>query len=161
MPDSLIPGASDCDGVSEDAMRWRPEEQHSQADALTELFGGEADVIHAYARAQALADGVLVAAPTELAREAGFRVPVALTAAAWAHCVLWGDEDSRRQTPQDETGRLWDILTMTRSAIRRSQGGAAALRSSCTGFREAAAPVSPAESGLPPRSGPATTPSGS
>ncbi|MBL1086869.1 hypothetical protein JK359_33730 [Streptomyces actinomycinicus] len=123
MSNSLIPGASDYDGISEDAMRWTPEEQHDRADALTELFGGEADVIHAYTRARAIADGVLVPAPAELAREAGFRVPVALTAAAWADCVEWSDEDSRRQTPQDETGRLWDVLNMTRFAIRRSRGG--------------------------------------
>ncbi|MGV9249672.1 DUF6573 family protein [Streptomyces sp. NPDC003710] len=51
----------------------------------------------------------------------------ALTAAAWADCVLWGDEDSRRLTPQDETGRPWDILTMTRFAIRRSQGGSSSV----------------------------------
>ncbi|MEU6370838.1 DUF6573 family protein [Streptomyces sp. NPDC046931] len=41
--------------------------------------------------------------------------------------MLWGDEDSRRLTPQDETGRLWDVLTMTRSAIRRSQGGGSSV----------------------------------
>ncbi|MEU6369903.1 hypothetical protein ABZ876_30255 [Streptomyces sp. NPDC046931] len=45
-----------------------------------------------------------------------------MTDAAWADRVLWGDEDSRRLTPQDEMGRLWDIVTMTRSAIRRSPG---------------------------------------
>ncbi|MQY40491.1 hypothetical protein SRB17_85240 [Streptomyces sp. RB17] len=30
--------------------------------------------------------------------------------------------DSNRQAPQDETGRLWDVLVMTRFAIRRSRG---------------------------------------
>ncbi|MQY40662.1 hypothetical protein SRB17_86950 [Streptomyces sp. RB17] len=60
--------------------------------------------------------------PAELAREAGFTVPVCLSAAVWADCVEWSEEDSRRQTPQDETGRLWDVLTMTRFAIRRSRG---------------------------------------
>ncbi|MQY40661.1 hypothetical protein SRB17_86940 [Streptomyces sp. RB17] len=38
-------------------MRFRPGDQHSHADALTELFGGRADVIHTYTRAQAIADG--------------------------------------------------------------------------------------------------------
>ncbi|WP_194294307.1 hypothetical protein [Streptomyces sp. RB17] len=32
--------------------------------------------------------------PAVLAREAGFRVPIALTAAVWADCVQWSDEDS-------------------------------------------------------------------
>jgi hypothetical protein len=36
--------------------------------------------------------------------------------------VEWSDEDSRRQTPQDETGRLWDVLNMTCFAIQRSRG---------------------------------------
>ncbi|MEU6071358.1 DUF6573 family protein [Streptomyces sp. NPDC047082] len=126
MSNSLVPGASDYDGISEDAMRWTPDEQPAHTDALTELFGGEADVIHAYARA-AIADGVLVAVPAELAREAGFTVPVALTAAAWADCVEWSDEDSHRQTPQDETGRLWDVLNMTRFAIQRSRGGGSSV----------------------------------
>ncbi|MFE4861444.1 DUF6573 family protein [Streptomyces sp. NPDC056670] len=80
------------------------------------------EIIHAYTRARALADGVLVAADADSAREAGFRVPVALTSAAWEDCVAWHDGDSDRQVPQDERGRLWDVLTMCRAAIRRSRG---------------------------------------
>ncbi|MGW1614620.1 hypothetical protein ACWCQZ_35285 [Streptomyces sp. NPDC002285] len=49
---------------------------------LTELFGGEVRVIDTYTRAQMITDGALKEVPAELAREAGFRVPVALTAAA-------------------------------------------------------------------------------
>ncbi|WTZ89346.1 hypothetical protein OG747_53030 (plasmid) [Streptomyces sp. NBC_01384] len=80
------------------------------------------EIIHAYTRAQALADGVLTAADAELAREAGFVVPVALTSAVWEGCVAWNDGDSERQVPQDERGRLWDVLTMARAAIRRGGG---------------------------------------
>jgi hypothetical protein len=58
-----------------------------------------------------------------LARDAGFRVPVALTSAAWEDCVAWNDGDSDRQVPQDERGRLWDVLFTTRAAIRRTGGG--------------------------------------
>ncbi|MGW2573082.1 DUF6573 family protein [Streptomyces sp. NPDC001537] len=101
---------TDDDTVSADAMRSLP---------LTD----PGDIIHAYTRARALADGVLLAADAELAREAGFRVPVALTSAVWEGCVAWNEGDSERQTPQDERGRLWDVLTMTRHAIRRSGGG--------------------------------------
>lgn len=87
--------------------------------ALNTLFG---EVIHRYTRAQALADGMLVDV-TETAREAGFRVPVALTAAAWGAAVAWTDADSARQTPQDESGRLWDVVWMAYIAARRASGG--------------------------------------
>jgi hypothetical protein len=43
----------------------------------------EADLIHAYTRAEAIADGVLVDV-SAVAREAGIRWPVALAAAARA-----------------------------------------------------------------------------
>ena len=55
------------------------------------LFG---EVISVYTRAQALADGVLIDAGA-MAAEAGFRFPVAITAAAWADCVAWDDADRR------------------------------------------------------------------
>jgi hypothetical protein len=68
-----------------------------------------AEVIHRYTRADAIRDGILVDV-SEAAREAGFKWPVALTAAAWGRCVA---------VPpgvlcQDEAGRLWDVLTMLR-----------------------------------------------
>ena len=87
--------------------------------ALNTLFG---EVIHRCTRAQALTDGVLVDV-TETAQEAGFRVPVALTAAAWSKAVAWTDADSARQTPQDEAGRLWDVVWMAYVAARRASGG--------------------------------------
>ncbi|WP_206171518.1 DUF6573 family protein [Thiorhodococcus mannitoliphagus] len=76
--------------------------------SLSPLFT-EADVIHVYTRAQALADGVLMDVSV-MAREAGFKVPVAVTAAVWSDCVAWPREDAG----QDEQGRLWDVLTMAR-----------------------------------------------
>ena len=87
--------------------------------ALNTIFG---EVIHYYTRAQALADGVLVDV-TETAREAGFRVPLALTAAAWDKAVAWTDADSARQTQQDESGRLWDVIWMAYTTARRASGG--------------------------------------
>lgn len=86
---------------------------------LESIFGG---VIHRYTRAQALADGLLVDV-TERAQEAGFRVPVAITAAAWSKAVAWSDTDSARQTHQDENGRLWDVVWMGYMAARRACGG--------------------------------------
>lgn len=85
-------------------------------------FWADADIIHAYTRAQALADGALVDAG-DLAAEAGFAAPVALTRAAWVDCVAWTDADSTRKgTLQDETGRLWDVLNMAMNAARRNGG---------------------------------------
>jgi hypothetical protein len=69
---------------------------------LRDLFG---EVIHAYTRADALADGVLIDV-SQTAHEAGIRYPVALTRAAWERCV--------RVPPgvacQDEAPRLWDLV---------------------------------------------------
>ena len=84
-------------------------------------------VISVYTRAQALADGVLIDAGP-MAREAGFRWSVAVTAAAWVDCVAWTDADSERQTHQDESGRLWDVLFMAAHAVRANvKGGSEVL----------------------------------
>lgn len=63
------------------------------AREVAEIFGAPALV---YTRAQAIADGMLVDV-SATASEAGFRVPVALTRAAWADCVRWDDRDSDAQ----------------------------------------------------------------
>ena len=84
------------------------------------LFGPE-NVIYAYTRVQAIADGVLIDV-SEAAREVGFRFPVALTARVWADCVAWEAEDSARQIHQDLSGRLWDVLWMASWAIRSQRG---------------------------------------
>jgi len=78
------------------------------------------DVVYSYTRAQAIADGVLIDV-TATAREAGFQRQVAMTDAAWDDCVAWSDTDNVAQTYQDESGRLWDVLTMAIFAIRRQR----------------------------------------
>lgn len=80
------------------------------------------DLVHSYTRAQAIADGLLIDV-SDMAREAGFRSAVALTAQAWADCVEWADADSIRQVTQDEAGRLWDVLWLAHLAARRAQSG--------------------------------------
>ena len=82
-----------------------------------EYFG---DVISLYTRAQAIEDGVLVDV-TVIGKEAGFKMPVAITAAAWADCVTWSEDDNARQTYQDESGRLWDVVYMAIHGIRTSK----------------------------------------
>ena len=74
-------------------------------------------VISTYSRAQAIDDGFLINAGS-MAREAGFKWPVALTHGAWCDCVTWSDSDTQKQTHQDESGRLWDVLFMASHAIR-------------------------------------------
>lgn len=94
---------------------------HTNTDSplnLTEIFG---EPISSYSRAQAFEDGFLVDV-SDTASEAGFRVPVAITRAAFDDCVTWTDADSNRQTYQDEAGRLWDVLWMAYNAARRAGG---------------------------------------
>lgn len=74
------------------------------------LFGRP---IHTYTREDALADGELVDV-THMARDARFRIDVALTRSAWAAVVEWDDE---RPELQDEDGRLWDVLYTARAAL--------------------------------------------
>lgn len=81
------------------------------------------EILDAYSRADAISDGVLVDA-SNLAKEAGFRYPVALTAAAWATCV----SVPAGVPGQDESGRLWDLLTMLRHASRAAGPDVSTLR---------------------------------
>ncbi len=60
-----------------------------------------------------LEDGELVDV-SQMAQEAGFRIPVALTRAVYERYVV-----VPRGVPcQDQNGRLWDVLWMLRLAIR-------------------------------------------
>lgn len=73
-------------------------------------------VIFSYTRKQALADGVQVDV-SETAREAGIIFPVFLTRTVYNACVAVPPG----VTGQDEAGRLWDVLWMTRYAIQQAQ----------------------------------------
>jgi hypothetical protein len=57
-----------------------------------------------------------------MTQEAGFKWPVALTSAVWVDCVSWTEDDNHKQTYQDESGRLWDVLFMASHAIRTCSG---------------------------------------
>ena len=73
----------------------------------------EADLIHSYTRAEALADGALIDV-SEMGREAGLRVPVAMTSAAYGAYVALPPNYSGFQ---DVEGRLWDVLFMLHASI--------------------------------------------
>jgi hypothetical protein len=76
-------------------------------------------IIYAYTRKQALEDGEQVDVSTTAA-EAGIRFPVYLTRAVYDAYVTVPP----KVNGQDESGRLWDIVSMLRFAIssRRSEG---------------------------------------
>lgn len=89
---------------------------HNEADSSPAESVFE-DVIFRYTRAQAIEDGVLIDV-TDTARECGFRLPVALSAGAWADCITVHP----KAEGQDEMGRLWDVLNVLRFAIQGRQG---------------------------------------
>ena len=76
-------------------------------------FGG---VIYSYTRKQAIADGQQVDV-SKTATEAGVTFPVFLTRAVFDAYVAIPDGI----TGQDEAGRLWDVVWMTRFAIMRAR----------------------------------------
>jgi hypothetical protein len=92
-----------------------------------------AEVIHAYTRAQAIEDGVLVdlnQKPTAqdkditnldaILREAGIIYPCAMTETAFMEWLNPGEQDVK--DGQSIAGRLWDMLTIFKSAVNRSRG---------------------------------------
>ena len=88
---------------------------------MSDLFENE-NVIHSYTRKNMIADGFLIEVPTDLARQAGFVVPVGILLEVWSDCIAWSDEDSKRQVPQDEAGRLWDLLNVLRVKAKTCSG---------------------------------------
>ncbi|MBN2713160.1 MAG: hypothetical protein JXR97_12130 [Planctomycetes bacterium] len=84
-----------------------------------EDFFCEANLIFSYTRKQAIADGVLVDV-SEMAQEAGFIIPVAVTVALYAE-VVTPSEEATETLGQSRDGRLWDLLWMLLMAIRRAK----------------------------------------
>jgi len=76
------------------------------------------EIIYAYTRKQAIADGGQVDV-SQTAQEAGIRFPVFLTRSVFDAYVTV----PAGVTGQDEAGRLWDVVWMTRFAIQRSRPG--------------------------------------
>jgi hypothetical protein len=92
-----------------------------------DFFG---EVISSYTRAEAIKDGVLVDLSDSscnfrpglnILQEAGIKFPVAMTRAAFDRTVQKLGEPL--PPAQDVSGRLWDVLTMLKYAIRTSAGG--------------------------------------
>ncbi len=90
--------------------------ENSPAEGSPSL--GFGPVIYSYTRSQAIADGFQVEV-SKVAREAGIRFPIFLTRAVYENYVTV----PAGITGQDEAGRLWDIVWMTRFAIIRLRAG--------------------------------------
>jgi hypothetical protein len=88
------------------------ENQNQNSQPSTQNF----QLIHAYTRSQAIADGFQIEA-TKIAHEAGITFPFFLTRAVYDNYVAVPPG----VTGQDEAGRLWDIVWMTRFAIRKAR----------------------------------------
>jgi hypothetical protein len=91
--------------------------------------------IFRYTRAQAIADGVLIDLTSatddkgqRLCQAAGFKLPVAITRAAWAKVIEAGGawkaqadgETLELKDGQSLTGRVWDVLYMLRRACSQA-----------------------------------------
>lgn len=74
-------------------------------------------VVSIYSQKQAIADGFLIDVSSD-AFKSGFKIPVAVTIAVWEQYICWSEEDSDRQTGQDQSGRLADVLWMLFLACR-------------------------------------------
>jgi hypothetical protein len=128
-PDEFLLGDESTDGgescesaaMREPAREERPEGQEPPAGPGEEGPFGE--LIFAYTRERAIEDGVLVDV-SETAKEAGFRIPVALTRAVWAEYVAVPEGVEG----QDEAGRLWDVLWMGRYGISRGNRDRSEIR---------------------------------
>ena len=83
----------------------------------------DAEVLYAYTRKDALADGCQIDV-SELRARPGLKFPVFLTRAVWESYVRV-PEGVRAQ---DENGRLWDIVWMLRCAARRTNGSQMTFR---------------------------------
>ncbi|MCH4813564.1 DUF6573 family protein [Vreelandella neptunia] len=85
----------------------------------------EIDMIHSYSRADAIEDGNLVDV-SERAEQAagnmmGFKVPVAMTAAAWEALVAWHDGTNSLDALLEEEKRLDDVLLVALEAAAKER----------------------------------------
>lgn len=82
---------------------------HNPHDIIN--FNGDHVLVYTYSRAQAIEDGQLIDI-SELAKEAGFKFPVAVS------CGVSAILSDTEQPGQSFEGRAWDLLTVLRYAIR-------------------------------------------
>lgn len=100
---------------------------------MSKGFWDDAEVISSYSRAQAIEDGQLVDL-SELAKEAGFKWPLAVSRGVWGILAPWDDgspgelDKPKEGQPlyghgQSFQGRAWDMLQILLWEIRKGKGG--------------------------------------
>src|SRR5690606_16136022 len=89
-----------------------PEKNDGERRKSVVSFTNDRMAIYSYSRQQAIDDGVLVDI-TEMAQEAGFRFPVAVTRTVWETIT-----PSPTDITQSISGRVWDMLWMLRLAAK-------------------------------------------
>ena len=77
------------------------------------IMSNDFDLIFSYSRKQAIEDGVLIDV-TGMAKEAGFKWPVAVTVTVWNQYIV--PEEELVSAGQSKEGRLWDVLNVLRIA---------------------------------------------
>ena len=112
---------------------------NSETQSLEDVFG---PVIASYSRAQAIDDGVLIDV-TPMAREAGFKWPVALTHTAWCDCVAWTERDNRSQVYQDESGRFGMCCSWRSTPFEQRRRRVIGCDSRCIACRKTGDPRKP------------------
>ena len=70
--------------------------------------GISSEIIDSYTRTEAIEDGFLIDV-SEVARTMGFKIPVAVTASLWSHCIEWNPEN-QSQFVQSTKARLLSVL---------------------------------------------------
>ena len=75
------------------------------------------DLIFSYSRKQAIEDGVLIDV-TDMAKELGFKWPVAVTATVWNQYIV--PQEELISAGQSKEGRLWDVLNVLRIAAQQN-----------------------------------------
>jgi len=76
------------------------------------------EIVYSHTRSQAVADGFQVEV-TKVSSEAGIKCPMFLTRDVFDNYVTVPEG----VTGQDEAGRLWDLVWMTRMAVLRAPNG--------------------------------------
>ena len=98
--------------------------KEKQKPNMRDFFMPE-DLISSYSRKQAIDDGLLVDV-TEVARQMGILYPVALSRAVFDDSVSWSaKDDAKAFWPQDESGRLHDLVWLLYLAMRGAKPGEA------------------------------------
>jgi hypothetical protein len=104
-------------------VKKKPDHDTRDTEGFDLFADAEAEVISSYSRAQAIEDGILVDMEQEpfqaMSREAGVKVPIAMTATAFHEFVELSE--AAKRAGNDIKGRWWDVLWMFTRAVKRNR----------------------------------------